>query len=509
MKRVLVLMLSFLLLISSSIVLAEESEGYKDETIYVILNGDGSINNTIVVNGLHGLNKDYGAYSALENLSNLEDLSYENGQLNLSSSPSHFYYSGQVVNPELPWKFELSYFLDGQEISISDLPGATGHLEIHMDVQKGNEDLEMFFDSFALQVSLAIPKDVISSLEAEYATVIDAAGQKQIAYVVLPGQEKTLKLSADVHDFEMSAISLNAIKMVFDFQVDTSQLSNELTALKEAVSQLNSGAVELSEGLNQLSDGLNTYTRGLRAYADGVNAFADEGQALVGGLSEIVNGLKGMSQNGLPLKVGVEALEENAFIQANGQLIQMGMTDVVLTKENYQMVLSDPAFAPLLEQLEQTVQLTQGLQDYFAGVDQLAAGSNSILTGLSEYVGNAKALGQSANELYLGASEINEGLKALVLGMKTYQEGTETFEAETNQMDAQMAESIEQMLSEFNHDDSKLISYTSSENQFVHSVQFLMKTEAVKIEVEDHYVEPIPKKESFWTKVKQLIQSIF
>lgn len=506
MKKIVGMALIILLLVNSTLVFAEE--GYKEETIYGILEGDGTVKEIVVVNGLHGLYKDYGNYESIENLTNLQDIAYQNQSISLDESQEDFYYSGVLKEVSLPWVFDFTYQLDGQTLDLSDLAGKSGYLEIVLNIEDSGL-YDDFFNQYALQVALSLPADRVSNLQAPGATLVDAAGKKQLAFVVLPGQEKTLKISADVINFEMDAMTLNGVKMVFDMDVDTSELTEELSQLSDAINQLDEGALELSTGLTQLSEGLNTYSSGLRAYADGVNAFSDGGKSLVYGMTEISQGLNTMATDGIALKAGLQALEDGVILNANNTLKSMGIMDLVITKENYQEVLSTEAFLPLLEEIEQTLQLTQGIQAYMAGVDGLAQGSSELLAGLKEYTGQSQVLAQTANELFLGASEINLGLKALAEGMVDYQSGTATLKSETSSMDETIAEKMDDMLESFMGSDLPLSSFVSKDNTSVASVQFLLKTAAVEIPVEDTYVQPKDEKEGLWERVKKLIKSIF
>lgn len=47
---------------------------------------------------------------------------------------------------------------------------------------------------------------------------------KQLSYVILPGQGIDTTITADIADFEMDAVTINAIKMNLNISIDTDGL---------------------------------------------------------------------------------------------------------------------------------------------------------------------------------------------------------------------------------------------------------------------------------------------
>ncbi|MBN2220788.1 MAG: hypothetical protein JW708_01195, partial [Vallitaleaceae bacterium] len=328
MKKIIAILTASMMLFLTPTITAQETGGlpYKDESVYAVLDLDGSLGEVYVVNALHQLEEDFGNYRLVENLSNLDTLSYSDGKISLPKYDSSFYYQGILENPTLPWDINITYSLDGQVLDAKDLAGKSGSFEMIVDIKAGDAALESFFNSYALQVSMALSNDVASNIEAKGATVVEAGGSKQIAFTVMPGQGAQLELRADVANFEMDSITLNGVKMVFDLAVDTSSMTDQFTELKDAVSQLDSGAGELLEGLSTLSDGLNEYTEGLSTYAQGVKSYSKGGAELSEGLASIAYGLTQLSTQNEALKAGVLALEQATFDQVNASLLQMGIT---------------------------------------------------------------------------------------------------------------------------------------------------------------------------------------
>lgn len=504
MKRIIAVFLVLTMLFSLGGVSAAEN-GYKDESIYGILDDRGSVSDLYVVNAVHGSSVDYGSYEKVVNLSTLDQLKQHQDEITLPAYEDTFYYQGNLGDQELPWDFKFVYTLNGQEVDAQDLSGAEGELSIEISIKTGAVALQSFFEGYALQISLALSDDLCQNIKAEGATLVEAGGKKQIAFTILPGKEANLKVSASVKDFVMDPMTINAVKMVFDMDVDTTEFTAQIDELITAVVDLDDGASSLLEGLKQLSTGLTQYKDGMGEYLNGLQGYAEQGIALSNGLKGLANGLVSLKDQNDALKTGISGLEAGVFQQVDEQLAQMGMTLPALTKENYQSILGgQDQLAPIVMQIEQTMQLTTGLAGYLDGVGQLAAGSTELSTGLDAYVQGASKLATSTQNLYNGAVSINDGLIALRDGMAEYQAGTATFKKSTSTMKSDMDQQIHNMLEEFMGKSGETVSFVSSKNSLVSSVQFFFRTKGIVKEEIKVVNNEEPKTYTFWERLLKL-----
>lgn len=477
----------------------------KEESIYGLLNYDGSLNNLYVINALNNETIDYGNYDRIDNLTTLDQLSQDGDTIQLPSFSDTFYYQGTMENSELPWDFNITYNLNGSPIDAKDLALASGELSIQIQVKQGSIEKQSFYEGFALQISLALSDELCKNITAEGATIVEAGGTKQIAFTVLPGKEADFEIKCNVTDFIMDPISINGVKMLLDFDVDTSTFTDQINQLTDAINQLDDGAIQLKEGIEQLRDGYSTYVEGLKAYKDGMTAYATQGQSLSKGLADISKGMQTLTSQNTALLQGIEGIEVGTFQQVDAQLAAMGITMPPLTKENYQQLLSgQEGFIPLLTQLEQTLQLTTGLKAYVDGAAQLSTGTIQISHGLDQYVMGADQLAESAKQLYDGAVEINAGIEQLNLGIKLYQGGTSEFKNSTSNLKTEINDQIDAMLAEFTGKNSELVSFTSTKNSQVQSVQFFFRTQNIKAPKAEATKAPEPKKTSFWQRLLKL-----
>ncbi len=479
-------------------------EGFKEESIYGLISENGTLDSLQVVNAIHELTYDYGDYDVINNLTTLEELTNDNSKIAIPINEDIFYYQGIVNTPKLPWDFEFTYFLDGAPTSLKALAGASGNLKIIIDIKPGSDEFKDFYESYALQVGMKFSNDLVKEIEAKGATIVEAGGNKQVAFTVLPGQGASLEVEAIVKDFEMDPITINAVKMVFDMTIDPSELTNELETLKDGISDLDDGAKELLDGLSKISLGLSEYTSGMNRFKSGIYQLKNSGRELSVGFNEMVQGLNSLKEQGQLLIQGVQAMESNAFTQINEELKSMGLTLPELNRENYKAILSqNESLKPIEIQLEQTLALTQGLSQYIMGVGQVASGAEEISTGLNSYVEGIAVLAENSYVLYESASELNQAMVDIKSGMSEYQKGTETFKTETANMDVTLEAKVDDLMSSFIGETSETRSFASVKNEDVASVQFFFRTQAIAKEKMPIVVEE-EVKTTFWQRIKNL-----
>jgi len=475
----------------------------KEESIYGILASDGSIQTVYVVNTFPGGGQitDYGDYSEVKNLTGTEEVRREADLTHISDGDTAVRYQGTMTEAKLPWEISIQYTLDNAAISADKLAGATGALSIHIQVTQSPDADPFFFEHYAIQATVALPAAKSSNVVAPGATAIDAGGKRQLVYTILPGKGADIVITADVRDFEMDAISLNGIRLNLDFDVDTTAFTEQLTELKDAVTKLDDGAQELSDGAGKLSDGLDTFADGLGTFSDGLAQVPGGVGELKTGVVSISDGLTALSTQGTMLNTGAEAIEKATFDQVNAQIAQLGLGLPVLDRSNYATLLTGiPDLAPMLVTLQQTVQFTDGVKAYTAGVTQIQEGAKTLGDGAGLLETSLTTLASSATELSDGADTLNDSMATLADGITEYADGTGTFSEETGSLDQDAQDTIDELLVSMTGGDAAPVSFVSAKNTDVLSVQFLLKTEAIQI-VEIQEEAPVEKELTFWDRL--------
>lgn len=478
----------------------------KEESIYGILGADGSVQNLYVVNSFPdgGLITDYGTYKDMINLSGVEKITANGDQITISGGTDPVRYQGTLTDLSLPWKISLTYTLDDQTILPGNLAGKTGHLSIHLVVTPGDAAEVDFYNGYALQMTAALDNDLCTNVKAEGSSTVDAGGRKQLVYTILPGKGADLTIEADVHDFEMDPVTINGIRMNLDFSVDTSSYTAQIKELSEAIAKLDSGAGDLLDGLDQLAGGMNDYQNGVKTYKDGVDKLAGGASSLKSGADTLKSGIDQLAAGGSSLNDGAAAIEKSTFDQINAQLAGMGLGLPVLTRENYSAVLADiPDLAAIKYQLDQTIAFTDGVKQYTNSVGQLSDGAGKLSEGAGSIADGAASLSNGAQTLYESAVKLSDAADKVRDGLKEYKDGTAELSDGTKDMDTKIDEQIDEILSSILGGETAPGSFVSAKNTDVLAVQFLMKTEAIRIPAVEETRTAAPEP-TLWDRIKAL-----
>ena len=241
-----------------------------------------------------------------------------------------------------------------------------------------------------------------SNIKADNATIATAGSKKQLTYTVLPGKTADFSVSADVRDFEMEAITINAIRLNLNLDLDTSEFEQQLSDLANAIKELDDGALGLLDGVNRLSEGMEKYINGIKSLNDGLEKFSDSTNHLYEGASLLKNGLSELDDQKDSLLNGALAIQQATFDTVNAQLAGMGLGLPPLTPENYSTILSGlPGMASVKEQLDGIVQFTRRK---IILMSQLDSGASDLLAGISDFKSYSSIIVASAKELYTAGS---------------------------------------------------------------------------------------------------------
>ncbi len=494
MKRLISALLSvFSLLALAAPALGASEPSRKEEAVYALLDAAGNVKNIYVVNIFSGgAVTDYGDYSKVINLTDTRKITQKGGMISAEAGTGRLRYQGTLNSRELPWSIKISYTLDGKEIKASELAGASGALELRIEIAQNPKADPAFYDNYALQISLQLDADLCENIAAENATIANAGGFKQLSYTVLPGRGADIKIRADVRDFEMKEISVSGIKLTLDLDIDYGDISGELAQLSDAVAKLDGGAGELTEGARRLSEGMRDYAEGLKRYRDGVAALERGAAELSGGVSALSGGLAELAAQNEALLSGALAMQQAAFDQANDQLASYNLNLPELTPENYASALSaSPMLAPAKERLDGVVSFVQGLKAYTEGVSGLSSGASQLEKGASGLAAASSKLAASASDLYKGAAELDSAVLKLYEGLAEYRNGVSELKSNTSDLGGQAEAKVRELLDGMFGKGGKPVSFVSEKNTNVDAVQFAMKTEAIeKPKAEAYASEP-------------------
>lgn len=506
MKKIISLILINILLLISVAPISAATPSTKEEVVYGILNHDGSVDSLYVVNIFDGGNIiDYGIYNTLTNLTTKESLKQSDDIITVNTTAEKFHYQGNLTSKELPWKIIIKYYMNDIELPATELAGTSGKLKIKLQVTKNPDFIGTFYDNFGLQIALLLNNKLSTNIIADNATIAEAGGSKQLNFTVLPGNPFEGTVTADVKNFKMDAISINAIRLAFDINIDSSQFTEQFSELIKGIEGLDDGAGELLDGLNELSGGIKDYVVGLKAFNDGIGQLPSGARQIHSGASSLSNGLTEIVKQNVNINKGALAIQSSTFDAVNAQLEGMGLGLPVLTPDNYSNVLANiPDLAAVKLQLDSIAQFVQGLKGYTDGVSQLESGAKELSNGTKKFKDSLSELVTSANIIYDGAVKINSGIEALQDGLTTYKEGTKDFRSKTSGINNGIDKQIKDLMDEIFGTDDRVQSFVSPKNTDLKSVQFVLKTSPIEIPLVPVSDVTEPVKLNFWQKLLQL-----
>ena len=357
----------------------DENPTEKTETVYSVLNSDGSISDTIVSSWLHdedGINniKETLNLKDVKNIKSNEKPSKDGNTYTWNAKGNDVYYEGTATK-QLPVSVKIRYELDGQEISANDIQGKSGHLKLtisftnnYSEVKNINGKSIVIHPSYLAGGMLNMSTGKFSNVKCESGKIVNDGTNEMLAFANIPGLNETLSsagldkvnnqlgisddvtVEADVNDFDLGSIMVGMTNEI--------DLASELGEIG-SVSELTDGIDQLIEADNQLIDGSKQ------------------------------------------LYDGITQLKEQA--------------------------------APLVGSSDQVRQLS-------AGAIQLNDGVKALQTGISQYTAGASAINEGINQLYAipqGAAQISEGIttyktQSLVSGIDDLSAGLDTFRQQVN-----------------------------------------------------------------------------
>ena len=399
----------------------------KSETVYAVMNDDGSISSTTVSEHVYSASglSNVTDKSSLTNIQNTEsDAAFtQNGEdITWNTDDTDVYYKGDT-DRSLPISAKITYAMDGQEAALEDLIGKSGHLTVTIALTNSETDTitvngaeRTIVTPLITAVGVIFGEDA-SNVTAEHGIIESAAKSSVAAFVTLPGVkdslsgllpdevdsiedylQDTITVEADVTELTcpqvMMACATSAAALGTDNVFDLSSI-NDLT---DGINQLNDAMSQLLDGASQLEDGTTQLASGVLALLDGANTLNNGAAALDEGLGQLTNGLDTLSANNSALNSGAQQVADGVLASANKTMKEGGLIDTDMTWDNYAAVIDN-----ILTMNDKT----------------LAAGRRKMVRTIWEQAPSFKD-SQLDLALYLSATKTNHDLEAALRLMQNY-----------------------------------------------------------------------------------------
>ena len=406
---------------------AGKSSFSKSETVYAVMNGDGSIKSTTVSEHLYSASglanvTDKTTLTDIQNTESDAEFTQNGEELVWNTNDTDVYYKGNT-DKALPIDVKVTYALDGQEAALEDIIGKSGHLTVTVNLKNNetgtvnvNGKDRTIVTPLITAVGVILGGDA-SNVTAEHGMIESAAKSSVAAFVTLPGVkdslsgllpdevnsiedylQDTVTVEADVEDFTcpqvMVACATSTAALGTSNVFDLSSI-NDLT---DGINQLNDSMSQLMDGASQLVDGTSQLAGGVLALLDGANTLNNGAAALDDGLGQLTNGLDTLSANNAALNAGAQQVADGVLASANKTLKEGGLIDEDMTWSNYEAVIDN-----ILTMNDKT----------------LAAGRRKIVRTVWEQEPSFKD-SQLDLALYLSATKTNHDLEAALKLMQNF-----------------------------------------------------------------------------------------
>ncbi len=420
-----------------------EKEIGKEETVYLISDANGSVQQTIVSDHLVNADKkdtldDKSSLSDIKNVKGDETFTESNGSLTWDAKGNDIYYQG-TTTAEAPVSQKVTYYLDGKEIKAEDLAGKSGKVTIRFDYTNHTtytetiDGEEVTVNVPFAAISAVLLNDGFSNVEVTNGKLVDTGSGKMVVGYAVPGLAESLQLedsdledlnipeyveiSADVEDFSMNVamtVVANAGNFVSTGDVSLDSIDDLINTLSDASTKLEDGSSDLAEGMDSLVTGLEDYTDGASKINDGLSDLKDGTKDLASGVTQLDTGADNLCTGLKDLKNGAGTLSDGLTDLSDGaDTLSSGLTD-----------LSDGADAlneglSTLNGYSENIQtlMTMGVQSILDQVNAAGANFFQIVAAASGKTGYATVTTDNVAEVtqYVAANQ-----QTLIGALMTY-----------------------------------------------------------------------------------------
>ena len=414
----------------------------KTETVYAVLNGNGSLSDIVVSGWLHN---DSGIKNLKEKL-NLTDVKNvktdevpedNNGEYTWNSDSNDIYYQGNSTE-QLPVTMQITYELDGQQLSQEELKGKSGHLKINIHLTNVNSETKtingknvIIHPFFVAGGMLSLNNDHYSNTTCDQGKIVTDGSKQMLVFAAVPGLKDTLD-SADLSkvsdqlsigddiNIECDVTDCDELNLMMGMSneedisdiLDEGDSIEELTNGMDADDQLVDGSQQLADGTQQLiteSEPLTSSSGSIRTLSDGALTLNSGVLRLKAALAQYTDGV-GQLNN------GVNALYA---IPDGANQISLGMTTPVEEgKPESSLTGGAKALTDGLVKMQQQVHDGLTSENVNTMMEQLGT-AITTLNGLKDTLGkDAETLNELKTTLSTATEQLT-GLKTVMTGFVT------------------------------------------------------------------------------------------
>lgn len=485
---------------------------FKNETVFITSDSNGKTTSILVSDWLKNDKKyqtitDATTLKNIENVKGNEELQRTGSDLSIEANGSDIYYRGKLpADTQLPVNLNITYLLDGKEISAANLQGASGKLEmkIHYTNQTSSKQIingkeYQVCTPFIASTVLMIPSEQISDLSIKNGKILESGEMDIIVGYGLPGMNQSLNLSngpftdtveftATVKNYDPSMLMtylssdpfassdledavdidtlrtsiqsttqssalLGDIQNVEDFNHILSKMEDSFKALNDGAIQLNTGIAKVDANMELLKSGLKDAQNGSSLLSSTMNSVYVKSGDLSKGASSLDAGIQSLSTalNGMYQSISSSIAKNNADIaQLNAGIAALSSIPSPTPAQQAQLASLKGNLAALTgaNQALSTIKAQMDQGKLLANLSSLVSGSTQLKNGTASLYSGLGTISSKTNELASGITKLEKGAILLKDGTSQLLSGSQKLADGTKLLTGSMNGNVSDLLNQ-------------------------------------------------------------
>ena len=282
MKKILKKLLAYILIACELFQVTGVYALTKDESIYIKLEEDGKVNNSIASEHLYNFSDkkvlDKTNLFDIKNLNDNSKFSQNDDKLVWETSGSDIYYQG-TYKKDLPISIEVKYYLNGKEQKVDDILGKKGNIKIVLNYKNNykkkyniNGTLEDIYVPYMIITTTILNNADNKNIKVTNGRVVDNGVSQVIIALSSPGLDESLnindlksmnkvEISYDTDNFELNPIY--SVATTDAFEDSNFNVFSEVNSLYNNINELQSNMDKIVDASKKLSDGSDAVNAGI------------------------------------------------------------------------------------------------------------------------------------------------------------------------------------------------------------------------------------------------------
>lgn len=473
----------------------------KEETVYINTKPDGTVYKVNVTDWLHTDTPqvriaDISNLSDIQNIKTLTEPVRKDGVLYWDMDTTDLYYSG-ITEQQPPVAFTVKYFLDGQEMSASEIAGKKGNVAIEITVTNSlRKKITVSGKAYTVTCPMLVaggtilPEETFTNIAIDYGTTMSDGAKQIVFFAGIPGMDESLGLS----DLDISLLDKAMYTDTYTITAYTEcfELGNLMFAVLpfSSVGELgNGGTVDSIDSVKEVLSDVEKIQAALNGLdmQKTIDLLYGDANKIEELMSVVAEATRLYSENEKMLKVLGGYMTEENMAKLDKLVKDLNNTDL----EALSQTLSDPKMKQLLlllpklsESLADMAVLAEDLNDVMPIYESLAKDMED--PEIQKSVENLPQTLKKLNEMVAVLEEnraLLEQLGALASEDKTAQievlvNTAEKYAGSSALTEAQSKALAERVQAWLNYGNEYTI-FTQKTEQITSSVLFTYKTDAV------------------------------